>query len=105
VSYRLEYRDEKGIDAFYGIGSAIDTGRTDSQRPCRRLVPKSSTTHAAINAHGRHKPDGPWTALVGARFLTEFDAAQIPSGTAASIGAFRDWPFGLLQRRRGEPRR
>jgi hypothetical protein len=33
----------------------------------------------------------------GHEILTEFNAAQISSGTAASIGAFRDWPFGLPQ--------
>src|SRR3984893_19156529 len=49
--------DEKGIDTFLGIGAAVGAGRTDRQRPCRRLVPKSSTSDAAVNAHRRRKPN------------------------------------------------
>ena len=46
-------RNENGIDACSGIGSAVDTGRTDRQRPSRRLVPKRSTADAALKTHLR----------------------------------------------------
>jgi len=50
-------RDDEGIDSFFGIGAAVEAGRTDCQRTRRRLVPKSSTGDAAVNAHRRPKPD------------------------------------------------
>jgi hypothetical protein len=51
------YRDDNRIDAFRGISSAVDPGRTNGQGSCRRLVLKSLIGHAAFDAHRRLKPD------------------------------------------------
>src|SRR5215469_13207243 len=51
------YRDDNGIDAFFGISSAVDPRGTDGQGPCRCLVPKSLISHAAFDPHRRLKPD------------------------------------------------
>jgi hypothetical protein len=47
-------RHEKPIDAFFDIGSTIETRRTNRQRPGRRLAPKRPTGHAALYAQLGH---------------------------------------------------
>jgi hypothetical protein len=47
-------RHEKPIDAFFDIGSTIETRRTNRRRPGRRLAPKRPTGHAALNAQLGH---------------------------------------------------
>jgi hypothetical protein len=44
-------RDDDGIDAFFGIGSAIDAGRTDGERAWWRSVAKRPVRNAAFKAN------------------------------------------------------
>ena len=47
--------DEERIDAGIGLGGAVDSGRTDRQRPRRGLVMQRSPRHAAIQRQSRRQ--------------------------------------------------
>jgi hypothetical protein len=68
-------RNENGIAALFGVGSAIGSSRADRQRPGRNFVARRSTSDSTIEPH-RWRQVEPDQVLSGGR--TEMCAVSEP---------------------------